>query len=398
MQKRRALEFLATTADVTGRLRTRSPQWRGSLRGGRRHLRLVAAYAVDGDIATSALDRRRGLASSLPRPRRDGLGEHSVGHGWGIRPLGGGAVTSTSLRSGSTFARLSPLAVSGRDGDLAASVARSAAEDCSAGSATCGRPFALSARDGSRDLTALSAVPFVASTGSPADGSALSRPDFAAWGCACPAGDRRRRRLPLARCGHSTPDVPMAAYGAPNRRRGAPRGRDVRSRASAGRRRVAAATGRRRDRPDRLLVAAMAISPSCGMLGVPRAADVVPCAALAARWARRVRVRVGGALPLEMARVGDVCRAPSTTMRLDDGPLEVRPHVRRVIDRDVVDGAPRVLTIAGAAEARWPALAPDAASFEGGVGAVDGVSFEVPTASSPSSWGHRAAARRPCCA
>ncbi len=385
-EARCALEFLATTADLTGKVAHEvttsgvthydaadaTPLW----------LRFVAAYAEwTGDLATvrSFWDQvRKAFAFVLSHDcDGDGLPENTgVGHGWvESGPLGGGQVTSYVASIWiDALRRLAPLAQRLGDHDLSARVI-AACERAERGferrlrDADTGRVLLQLAADGTPagDLTALSAVPILLGVDQEASADdvveVLSAEDFAApWGVRMISrGDARYRPRgyhfgavwPLY-----TGWVSLAAF--------------ARGRADLGWQHLASvarcAFARQRGAfdevldgdtgaaagicPDQAWSAAMAISPFIyGMLGMqPMAAEarctLRPCWPRDWQGARVEGLCVGGSrFSLAMQRVGDdAAPAHRYALRLESGPpIDVRmgtdgdaPVVSLVDGRDVV--------------------------------------------------------------
>lgn len=385
-EARCALEFLAATADVTGKVAHEvttsgvahfdaadaTPLW----------LRFVAAYAEwTGDLSTvrSLWDQVRAAFAFVCSHDRDGDGlpeNTSVGHGWvESGPLGGGQVTSYVAAIWiDALRRLAPLARSVGDDDLSARI-KEACERAERGFARrlrhagTGRVLLQLAADGlpARDLTALSAVPILLGVDQDASADevvgALSAEDFAApWGVRMIArGDARYRPrgyhfgavwplytgwVSLAAFARGRGDLgwqhlASVARGAFARQRGAfDEVLDGDTGAAAG------------ICPDQAWSAAMAVSPFIyGMLGMqPTAAEarctLRPCWPRDWQDARVEGLRVGGSrFALAMKRIDDgVTSAHRYALRLESGPpIDIRlgtagdaPLVSLVDGRDVV--------------------------------------------------------------
>lgn len=366
-EARCALEFLATTADVSGKVAHEvttigvthydaadaTPLW----------LRFVATYAEwTGDLATvrAHWDQVRAAFAFVLSHERDGDGlpeNTGVGHGWvESGPLGGGEVTSYVAAIWiDALRRLTPLAQRLGDHDLSARInaacerAERAFEQRLRDAGT-GRVLLQLTADGTPagDLTALAAVPILLGVDQEAAADdvveALSAEDFAApWGVRMISrGDARYRPRgyhfgavwPLY-----TGWVSLAAF--------------ARGRADLGWRHLASvarcAFVRQRGAfdevldgdtgaaagicPDQAWSAAMAISPFIyGMLGMqPMAADarctLRPCWPREWQGARVEGLRVGGSrFSLAMQRIDrDATPAHRYALRLESGPpIEIR--------------------------------------------------------------------------
>ncbi|MCC6929582.1 MAG: hypothetical protein IT359_11380 [Gemmatimonadaceae bacterium] len=217
-EARIALEFLAATADVTGKIvhevttsgvvhydaADSTPLW----------LRFVSAYAEwTGDLATvrALWDHVRAAFDRVVATDRDGDGlpeNVGVGHGWvESGPLGGGAVTSYVAAIWiDALRRLAPLASLVGDHQFFDRIADAQARATGAfesrlRDAATGRVVLQLSDDGSAaaDLTALSAVPVLLGVDDTAGGDAVVRAlassDFATpWGVRMiPASDARYR-------------------------------------------------------------------------------------------------------------------------------------------------------------------------------------------------------------
>ncbi|MFN8667111.1 MAG: hypothetical protein U0164_07865 [Gemmatimonadaceae bacterium] len=386
-EARIALEFLAATADVTGKIAHEvttsgvahydaadsTPLW----------LRFVTAYAEwTGDLATvrALWDRVRAACAFVVSHDRDGDGlpeNLGVGHGWvESGPLGGGAVTSYVAAIWiDALRRLVPLADAMGDRDLAgrATRARAAAEgafEARLRDAATGRVLLQLSDKGQpvADLTALSAVPVLLGVddtpGGDAVVQALASPDFAPpWGVRMIAGTDARYRPRGYHFGAVWPLYTGWASLASYRRGDARAGwRHLASVAACAFRRERGAFDEVLDGdtggaagicPDQAWSAAMAIAPFMqGMLGIQPMASAHRCT-LAPQWppewreARVEGVRIGTSrLSLEMRR--DSADAPARYTLQRQGGESLTVTIANAAGTPTVtlgDDAPRVLTV-----------------------------------------------------
>lgn len=385
-EARVALEFLADTADVTGKVAHEvttsgvahydaadaTPLW----------LRFVTQYADwTGDLGTvrTRWDAvRAAFAFVLSHDRDgDGLPENTgVGHGWiESGPLGGGAVTSyTAAIWTDAVRRLAPLARMMGDESLARRAAVAAARAAHAFETRLrdphtGRVVLQLDSDGRRvcDITALAAVPILLGVDTSPDADAIvatlaSGAFSASWGVRMIARGDARYRPRGYHCGAVWPLytgwASLAAF--------------ARGRADEGWQHLAAvascAFARERGAfdevldgdtgaaagicPDQAWSAAMVISPLVhGMMGIRPSAPAARCAvapSLPPGWAsaRLAGLRVGRSrLSLAVERLADSPDTYRCEARLDDGPA-IALQLGASVPVTLEAGAPVVATVA----------------------------------------------------
>ena len=362
-EARCALEFLAQTSDVTGKIAheitTSGVAHYDAADATPLFLRFVAAYAEwTGDLSTIRAhwaEVRAAVAFVLSHDTDgDGLPENTgVGHGWvESGPLGGGALTSyTASIWIDALRRLAPVAALLRDDDLRERLEHTLHQAVSSferklRDPSTGRVYLQLHADGTpvRDLTALSAVPIALGVDARASAEAvmakLSSDEFSApWGVRMIGTQDARYRPRGYHCGAAWPLCTGWAALA-NFALGRPEAGWSHLESNAG-----CALQRSRGAFDEVLdgdtgggagicsdqawSAAMVISPFIfGMLGMRPSASARRCI-IDPRWpaawthARAERLRVGGSVfSLEMVAVAKEHRY---TLRLDEGaPLEVR--------------------------------------------------------------------------